>query len=76
LTIWGGIVMKYLYGLGFSAIIFLGMIGPSINIRIGQKLLYGKEDTKEEIKKDYRVSIVLWAILTIALYIFLIFFTD
>ena len=68
--------MKYLYGLGFSVILFLGMISPSIEIRFWHKLLYNKEESKEEIKKDYKTSIILWAVLTIALYIFLIFFID
>jgi len=52
------------------------MIGPSITINTWQKLLYDKEPTEKEKKKDFRVGIVLWAILTFVVFVITIFFVD
>jgi hypothetical protein len=62
--------------LGLSAMIFLGMVTPAIDIRFWQKLLYKKEEPKDKIKKDYKIGIVIWAILTIALFIYVAFFVE
>lgn len=68
--------MKYLGALAISAMLFLGMVSPSMNINFWHKLLYNKEETKEKKKKDFKISIIIWAILTAALFIFVIFFVD
>ena len=68
--------MRYLYALAASVLLFLAMIGPSITINTWQKLLYDKEPTEKEKKKDFRVGIVLWAILTFVVFVITIFFVD
>jgi len=68
--------MKYLLALALSGMIFLGMIGPPITIRFWHKLLYNKEETKEQKKRDYKIGIAIWAVLTISLFIYVAFFVD
>ncbi|MDR3288340.1 MAG: hypothetical protein LBT22_02815 [Peptococcaceae bacterium] len=66
--------MKYFQVLALSAMLFLGLISPSIGVNFWQKLLYNQEDTKEQKKKDFKISIILWAIGTIAMFVFAIIF--
>lgn len=66
--------MKFLIILALSALLFLGIIGRPISVNYWQKRLYNKEATEEEKKKDFIIGIILWAILTFGLIIFVIFF--
>jgi uncharacterized membrane protein SpoIIM required for sporulation len=66
--------VKYFQVLALSAMLFLGLISPSIGVNFWQKLLYNQEDTKEQKKKDFKISIILWAIGTIAMFVFAIIF--
>ena len=69
-------MIKYLMALVISAMFFIGMIAPSISINFWHKLLYDKVDTKKQKKKDFKISLVIWSIFTIALFIYVVFFVD
>ena len=68
--------MKYLYAVGFSLFLLLGMMSPTITHNFGQKFLYNKEIPKEKKKKEYRLNLILWVILTVAVFVFFVFFVD
>ena|GEM_PF-5098727 len=65
--------MKYLIALALSAIMFLCFLSPVIGIRVWHKILYDKEDTPEQKKKDFKRCVILWAIGTIIILVLTIF---
>ena len=68
--------MKYLAASGLSALFYLAINGPSIEVNIWQKLLYNKETPKEKRKKEYKRNIIIWAVFTIVMFVFVVFFID
>jgi len=68
--------MKYLAASGLSAMFFLGIISPTVDANFWQKLLYKREDTKEQKKKEYKITIIIWALFTIVVFVFVTFFID
>ena len=68
--------MKYLLALGLSLFLLLGMMSPTITHNFGQKFFHDKEPCKEKKKKEYKLNLALWAILTTVLFIVVIFFVE
>jgi hypothetical protein len=66
--------IKYIGALVISVLFLLGLVGPSMTIDFWHKMLYGKEESKEKKKKDYKLVFILWGVLTISLFVFVIFF--
>ena len=59
-----------------SLMLFLGLVRPSIDSNFWQKLLYKKEDSPEKKRKDFKMCIILWAIGTLILIIFVAIYAD
>ena len=68
--------MKYLAAAGLSAMLFLGLNRPTLDINFWHKLLYNKEDTREQKKKEFNINAIIWAAATIVIFVFIIFFID
>ena len=50
--------------IGFSAVLYLALVSPSITIDFWQKVLHKKEPSKESKNKDRVIMLILWALLT------------
>ncbi len=68
--------MKYIGALVISTMLFLGLIGPSLSIDFWHKLLYNKSTAKAKKKKDFRVVMIIWIALTLALFVFVALFVN
>ena len=50
--------------IGFSAVLYLALVSPSITIDFWKKVLHKKEPSKESKNKDCVILLILWALLT------------
>ena len=68
--------MKYLLALALSGMLFLGMMTQVFDSHFWGKLLHNKETPKDKKKREYKIVMFIWAILTIVLFVYVIFFVD
>jgi len=67
--------VKYLAALLFSVVLLPLLMSRTETILFWRKVIY-KEEPKEYRKKQYKRLLVFWAIVTVAAFIFVIFFLD
>ena len=67
--------MKYIFALGFSAVLLLGIIIGTEVMLIIRGFFHG-EDPKERRHKEYQMVLIIWSLVTIAIFIMFIFFID
>jgi len=69
--------MKYFGAIFLSALCLLYVVRPIIGADFWHIIRHGKGYfTKEEKRKEYKISIIIWAIFTIALLIVVVFFAK
>ena len=68
--------MKYLIAAGISGFLFLGLHSPTISSNYWHKLLFNKEDTKEQKKREFKVITIIWAIATVIIFLIFTFTAD
>ena len=68
--------MKYIIAAILSGALFLGLHSPAITINSWDKVLYNREKPKEKRKREFKIITIIWAILTVAMFVYVAFFVD